>query len=231
MRPNAQPTRGDEENQVRQRIAELSQLQLARRLHDGPIQSVAALAMRAHLANRQLASDPAGAAKEVQELEALARRTTQELRYSQFTLTPQSLETAGLFAALQDLVRHLGDLHTPQVQLTLDAEAASTLSADQARQLFHIAAESLENALKHAQSGGVHVRLSRPEPAVLLFEVEDDGVGFDPLLVERSGQEDHKYGLAILRQRAKLLRAELHLRSAAGSGTLLRVAVPLVAAR
>jgi len=50
-------------------------------LHDGPIQSVAALAMRAHLANRQLASDPVGAAKEVQELEALARRTTQDLRY------------------------------------------------------------------------------------------------------------------------------------------------------
>ena len=231
MRPKAQPARGGEEDQARLRIAELSQLQLASRLHNGAIQSVAALAMRAHLANRQLASDPVGAAKEVQELEALARRTTQDLRYLQFTLTPQSLETAGLSAALQDLVRHLGDLHSPKVQLTLDAEAASALSADQARQLFHIAAESLENALKHAHADGVHLKLSRPETAVLLFEVEDNGVGFDALLIERSGEADHKYGLAILRQRVKLLRAELHLSSAAGSGTLMRVAVPLGSAR
>jgi signal transduction histidine kinase len=116
------------------------------------------------------------------------------------------------------------------VQLTLDPKAATALSADQARQLFHVAAEALDNALKHAQAGGVHLKLSRPEPAVLLFEVEDDGVGFDPLLVEKTGEGDHKYGLAILRQRAKLLRAELHTRSASGSGTLLRVAVPLVPA-
>jgi len=128
-------------------------------------------------------------------------------------------------------VRHLGDLHSPKVQLTLDAEAASALSADQARQLFHIAAESLENALKHAHADGVHLKLSRPETAVLLFEVEDNGVGFDALLIERSGEADHKYGLAILRQRVKLLRAELHLSSAAGSGTLMRVAVPLGSAR
>lgn len=231
MRHKSGPARGEEEHQARLRIAEFSQLQLARRLHDGPIQSVAALAMRAHLANRQLTSDPVGAAKEVQDLEALARHTTQDLRYLQFTLTPQSLETAGLSAALQDLVRHLGDLHSPKVQLTLDPEAATALNADQARQVFHVAAESLENALKHAQAASVQLKLSRPEPAVLLFEVEDNGVGFDPLLVDQSAEEDHKYGLAILRQRAKLLRAELHLRSAAGAGTLLRVAVPLGSAR
>jgi len=217
----------DEENRRRLRIEELGRIQLARRLHDGPIQAVAALALRAHLVKRKLVSEPRDAGKEVQELEALARRTTQDLRYLQFMLVPHSLESSGLPEALQDLVRHLDDLYGLTVHLTLDAQAADALSVSQQHLLFHIAADALDNARTHSQASGVSLKLNRPETGVVIFEVEDDGLGFDPKATETAGEQASKFGLAILRERVQLLNGELHIRSAAGSGSLLRVTIPV----
>lgn len=229
--PRRQPASGDGENQRRLNIEEISRLQLARRLHDGPMQGVAALALRAHLAKRKLASDPGAAGEEVQQLEELARRTAQDLRYLQFSLIPQSLEAAGLDVALQDLLRQLDDLYDHKVQLILDAPAAKALSKSQQHLLFHIAAEALDNTRKHARASRVQLKLTQPEPQILLLEVEDDGIGFDTQVYEQPGEQDGKYGLAILRERVKLLHGELDIHSTLGSGTLLRVAAPVTASR
>ncbi len=227
MRHKTRPGNADEDAHRCLRIEELSRLQLARRLHDGPTQAVAALALRAHLAKRHLASDHSAASEDVRELEELARSTTRDLRYLQFTLIPGSLQASGLDAALHDLVHQLDDLYDHKVQITLDPQADKLLNKSQQHQIFHIAAEALDNTRKHARAGSLHLRLNRPESNVLLFEVEDDGVGFDPLIIEKTGEPEGKFGLAILHERAKLLHAELRIQSTAGSGTLLRVAIPL----
>jgi two-component system sensor histidine kinase DegS len=188
---------------------------------------VAALALRANLAKRHLATNPTAALDDVQQLEELARSTTRDLRYLQFTLVPRSLQASGLDAALHDLMRQLDDLYDHKVQITLDPQVDLILSKDQQHLLFHIAAEALDNTRKHAQAGSVHLRLNRPESHVLLFEVEDDGLGFDPQIIEQAGEQEGKFGLAILREYVNLLHAELHIQSAAGSGTLLRIAIPV----
>lgn len=220
------PTRTAQEDEEHQRlllIEELSRKQLARHLHDGPIQAVSALAMRANLAQRQLTSNPAAAADEIHHLEELSRSTARDLRYLQFTLIPQSLEGAGLDVALLDLARQHLELFGQTIQAEIDAHAARTLSKVQQGLLFHIAAEALDNARRHAQARNVHLRLSQPEAGVVLMEVEDDGVGFDPQSFDQTAGAHGKYGLIILRHRVKVLAAELHLRSSAGKGALLRV--------
>jgi signal transduction histidine kinase len=231
MRDKVLSGNADEEAHRRLRIEELSRMQLARRLHDGPIQAVAALALRAYLARRRLDSDPAAASDDVRELEELARSTTQDMRYLQFTLSPGSLQASGIDAALHDLVHQLDDLYDHKVQITLDPQADNLLSKRQQHQIFHIAVEALDNTRKHAQAGSVHLKLHSPEQNVLILEVEDDGIGFDPLISGEAADEEGKFGLAILRERVKLLHGELHIRSAAGSGTLLRVALPLSAGK
>lgn len=231
MRDKTRSGKADDEAQRRLRIEELSRSQLARRLHDGPIQAVAALALRAYLAKRHLDLDLSAASEDVRELEQLARSTAQELRYLQFTLIPGSLQVSGLDAALNDLVHQLDDLYDHKVQIALEPQADQMLSKSQQHLIFHIAAEALDNTRKHARAGSLSLRLNRPEQDVLLFEVEDDGVGFDPRIIEQTGEQDGKLGLAILRERVKLLHGELHILSAPGSGTLLRVAIPLGAGK
>ena len=219
---------GTEENQRLLRIEELSLSQLASHLHNGPIQDLAALAMRAHLAKRQLASNQAAAGDEVEKLEMLARRTASALRYLQFTLIPLSLEGSDLEGALRDLARQNEELFGQEIRVTIKIKDTKTLNKTRQRLLFHVAAEALDNARLHARAAQLQLKIIQPEPGVLLLEVEDDGQGFDLTAVEHAAVQEGKFGLALMRERVKQLRAELHIRSAAGAGTLVRVAVPLL---
>jgi signal transduction histidine kinase len=66
---------------------------LARDLHDGPTQSVSAIAMRVSLAKNMLLKDPKAVADELGRIEDLARRTTTEIRHMLFTLRPLAWES------------------------------------------------------------------------------------------------------------------------------------------
>jgi hypothetical protein len=73
--------------------------ELARDLHDGPTQSIAAIAMRLGFARTTIDQDPARAKQELQKVEALAKKTSAEIRSMLFTLRPLVLETQGLGVA------------------------------------------------------------------------------------------------------------------------------------
>ena len=89
----------DQEEQARHK--------LARNLHDGPTQDVAAIAMRLNFARLLIDRDPARARAELARLEDLAHRTVREIRSMLFTLRPVILETEGLVAALNQYADNL----------------------------------------------------------------------------------------------------------------------------
>ena len=82
-------------------VQEETRKKLARDLHDGPTQSVAAIAMRINLTRRMLKKDVKMADDELVKIEELALRTTKEVRHMLFTLRPLILESQGLTAALE----------------------------------------------------------------------------------------------------------------------------------
>lgn len=207
-------------------LQELTRRQLARYLHDGPIQAVAALAMRADLANRLMEKDPAAAVEELSNLEDLARRTTKELRHLQFLLRPLSLESAGLLAALEDLVHHENELFQV-VQLDAKPNVASGLDTYRAGLFFQIASEAVVNARRHSQAKTVTIKLTRPELNVLLLVVQDDGVGFDWPSLESKPREERGVGLELMRIRAGLMGGEFAIDTQKERGTAVRVAAPL----
>lgn len=207
-------------------LQELARRQLARYLHDGPIQSVAALAMRADLANRLMEKDPAAAAEEVRKIEELARRTTKELRHLQFLLRPLSLESNGLVAALEDLVLHENELFQA-VKLDSKPNAAYDVDNYQAGLFFQIASEAVANARRHSQAKAVTIRLTRPEVSVLLLEVNDDGIGFDWPSLESKPREGRGLGIELMRMRAGLMGGEFAIDTQKERGTTVRVAAPI----
>jgi len=81
--------------------------------------------------------------------------------------------------------------------------------------------EALQNVSKYARAARVEVRL-RSEPSAVVFEVEDDWVGFDPATVGLNST-----GLQGIEDRLSALGGSLRVRSAPGSGTTLVGRVPL----
>lgn len=201
--------------------------QLAHNIHNGLTQSIAAIAMRASLARRMVGKDTAGADKELLRVEEMARETTREIRHLLFTLSPGSLESNGLVSALQDLAKQIEDTYLLDVHLDVDKKHATRLDHGRQGVLFFIALEALTNIRKHALAQNAWVRLKLLEGETLLFEVEDDGLGFEVEALEKKQQSPEHLGLVNMRERVELLNGRMRLQNQDGGGTLLQVWVPL----
>lgn len=202
---------------------------LARQLHDGPAQTVSALAMEAGYLRLQSKRDPQAALSNLKRLEDLAREAAQEIRHLLFILRPVILEEEGLAAALHDLAGKMNRLYRQQVILELSPEVLERVHPTVQTLLFYIAVEGLNNAAKHAQAETVWVRL-RPDTRGerLILEIEDNGRGFDPDQVFGNYTRRESLGLLTLQERVRRLGGRLEIHSAPGQGTRLVIYAPYV---
>jgi len=88
--------------------------------------------------------------------------------------------------------------------------------------LFRIVQEALNNVARHAQASTVWIELNLEEAGVVQLTVRDDGVGFDPAVLEQTARSGH-LGLKQMRERVAGLKGTFSLRSAPGQGTEIRV--------
>jgi signal transduction histidine kinase len=116
------------------------------------------------------------------------------------------------------------------VTVTAEAVAAIGRHADG---LLQVAREALTNVRKHAQARSCSLRLERAADEVVLV-VQDDGRGFDrrasagkPAPDPGSAGEGAGQGLGNLARRAERWGGRLELEPRPGSGTTLRVTVPV----
>ncbi len=200
---------------------------LARDLHDGPTQSVAAIAMRVNMAQRTMVKDPKAAYQELSRIEELARRTTKEIRHMLFTLRPLALESQGLVAALQAMADKMKETFSQNVIVNVDESLLDQLEMGKQGVIFYIVEEAVNNARKHAKAANIWVRLRPLEEGLALLEIQDDGVGFDVEAVNRTYDNRGSLGMVNLRERSELVNGLLHIQSAAGKGTRVQVYLPL----
>lgn len=215
--------------QEKERIMEIEEEarnRLARDLHDGPTQSVAALAMRVNFARRLLERDPKAASQELFKVEDLARRTTKEIRHMLFTLRPLILESQGLVMALKQLAEKVKDTLSQDVRIDAAIDVANNLEMGKQGIVFYIAEEAISNAAKHAEAEHVWVRL-RSEGDLFVLEVEDDGVGFNVGAVDSDYAQRGSLGMVNMRERTELVNGLFHLESEEGAGTQITVIVPM----
>ena len=203
--------------------------ELARNLHDGPAQIMAAIILNIDMARRQLVSKPERMATELNFIESLAQEANQEVRDLLFNLRPVSLETLGLVVALNQLAERIR-AHAPyQVHLDVEAMPPGQIDPPVAGTLFVIVQEALNNIQKHAKAENVWVRLGT-SATHLWVDVFDDGVGFDVHQTDASYAHLNSFGLLNMRERARLIDGETLIASPAPnlpSGTLVHVEVPL----
>jgi signal transduction histidine kinase len=169
---------------------------LARELHDSVTQSLYSITLYSEAISRMLA---AGAGTEavdhLRELRATAQEALREMRLLIFELSPPALDKGGLVGALQmrlDAVEARGGMNAD-----LRVEGSECLKPAVRQELYQIAQEALNNALKHAHNGG------RPGPS---------GRGL---------------GLRGMRERAQAIGGTLGVESSPEKGTKVSILVPV----
>lgn len=206
-------------------IEEDARKKLARDLHDGPTQNIAAIAMRLNYIRMLLSRDPQQVDQELLKIEDLARSTTKEIRQMLFTLRPLILETQGLTAALKQYIRKLEE--TEDINFHLQIQPVDDyLDADTQGGVFYIIEEAVNNARKHAHATNLWVRMGIREES-FVAQVEDDGGGFDVNSVQARYDERGSLGMINLHERTELLGGQIRIESAPGRGTRITVIVPL----
>lgn len=218
----------------RQRLIETTEeahKKLARDLHDGPTQSISAIAMRLSILRKRLESGATNGqvTEELKQIEALARRTTEEIRHMLFTLRPLILESEGLIPALQVMCEKMWALYQQKVTLDTDPDVVKRLDPNRQTVIFYIIEEAVNNARKHAEASEIRVRIRflPREQEIAFVEIADNGKGFDPKEVEMNYEHRGSLGMVNLRERTELLNGLLYIDSAPGKGTRVYVVIPL----
>lgn len=200
---------------------------LARNLHDGPTQDVAAIAMRMSIIQKLLERSPEEVPHELKKIEELARKTTKEIRHMLFTLRPLVLENQGLTPALTQLADKMKESYDQPVTVRVSRDADRYLDAHQQGVIFYIIEEAAGNARKHAQAEMITINVYKQED-VILVNISDNGVGFDTTEAEKKAMERGGHlGMINLRERAEMVGGSLRMESASGKGTSITVVVPI----
>jgi signal transduction histidine kinase len=194
---------------------------LARDLHDAVSQKLFSVRAKASAAAVLVDRDPARAVAEMRSVATLAGEAHAELRAVIDGLAPPDLAAAGLIGSLCSYARLAGKTYGIPVRVL--ADDLPELDGATEAALYRVAQEALHNALRHSGASEIRVSLSRRQRRVVL-EVADDGQGFpaQAQALDTAGG----VGLSSMRERAAAVGGVLKIRSAPGTGTVVRLSVP-----
>jgi two-component system sensor histidine kinase DegS len=193
---------------------------LACEIHDGFVQEVvgAQIAINA-LLDKLLESDPESV-ESLLRIRAMIRKAIDEARGLVSELQPPNVDNLHLAEALQHLVHHEETQRRLDIQLThsLTIETVDPLLQST---VIRIVQEALNNVAWHAKTKKASVDVEQRGKAIRVV-IADDGAGFDPRQVPPG-----RFGLAGIRERARLLGGKASIRSRPGKGTRVSVELPM----
>ena len=197
---------------------------LAQEIHDGLIQDITSITLQLELCERFMAKNPDRAREQLSKAKNHARVSLQRARELVSGLRLTGLRKKGLVEALGEHVARLNE--EGQTAAFTVTGTVKPLSSTVGSNLFRIAQEALINARRHSQNEHVEVHLDYGDE-MLTLTIRDNGVGFPVQQTLEKAQDEHKFGLIGMQERAYLLGGEMNIESSPGKGTTLMVKVPL----
>jgi PAS domain S-box-containing protein len=192
---------------------------IGRELHDDLSQQVALLnieieqiaaELSTHLPRQRLASVSSRVVEIAHDLSRLSH-----------DLHPSKLQTLGLTESVRLLCHEISEQRQITVRFSAN-ELPGPVDPEVALCLYRITQEALRNVAKHSQAREATVQLFREGTEVRL-QIEDSGVGFDPLAINHAG-----LGLVSMRERVGVLKGHIAIDTSPRGGTRVSVRVPLV---
>jgi two-component system, NarL family, sensor histidine kinase DesK len=202
---------------ARMAVAE-ERLRISRDLHDLLGHSLSVIALKSELAGRTLESDPPRAAREIAELEAVARRSLAEVRQAVTGYRQPSL--AAELAAARRMLASAG------VDCRVDAPGSYDLPPEVDALLAWTVREGSTNIVRHsgARHAGITVTVTGASASA---ELTDDGAGPPAGHGTATADGGTGTGLAGLAERAGRLGGTLLAGAGRNGGFRVRVTVPL----
>lgn len=181
----------------------------ARDVHDEIGVNLSTVSMRIKGLNK--ASDDGERSRLLDEMAAVVEHSIHSTRRIAHNLIPPGLEKFGLHHILQEQVQHLSQ--GSNLRIVVEAEENIPRVGFEAElMLYRILQELLQNTIKYANATIVHIGLEwQHQHYVVTYR--DNGKGFD-----LRNTTDKGLGLRNIESRAKMIGAELKLRSAEGKG-------------
>jgi signal transduction histidine kinase len=211
----------DELRASRARIVEAGDAQrrsIERDLHDGAQQHLVALAVNVNLVRQLADSDPDTAKEMLEQIGHDLQDAVQELRNLAHGIYPPLLMDRGLREALRAAAGRAA------LPTTSEADEIGRYSPAVEAAVYFCCLEALQNAAKHAGDGAEARITVREEEGALIFEVSDDGAGFDLALGAQRG-----HGFVNMSDRVGAIGGSIAVESSPGRGTRIKGRIPLEA--
>jgi signal transduction histidine kinase len=182
-------------------------------LHDGPVQSMAGIALMNDAALAALRDGRyEDAAKVIESSLERERRTIQELRDLSFAIEPVVLRDQGFGAAVRALGDQIEQSH--RITVATETDAGERLNEKAQVALYQIIRESLNQAVRR-QPQQIGVTVVELDGGGFAAEIDDDGVG-----------ERRRASIEEIDERVRILNARLSVESRDEGGTAVRVVMP-----
>jgi signal transduction histidine kinase len=168
-------------------------------LHDGPVQSLAGVALMLDASLDLIRRGEHEQAREILDRALGRTRTTVgELRDLSFNLEPVALRDHGFTAAVDALVQTRGREH--RIEVTLDVALIDALGERTQAALYQIVREALEEAIRRGPPSRFEVAATADVPGALRLVIRDD-----------APTERRRRALEVMEERARTLGATLTL--------------------
>jgi PAS domain S-box-containing protein len=198
---------------------------IARELHDGAGQLLAALSMNIAAVSTEKSRLSPGVARNVEDSRSLIDKAVSEIRTISHLLHPPLLDEVGLMSALNEYVNGFGERSNIRVSLDLPSDL-ERLPRDVELSIFRIVQECLTNVHRHSGSATARVHLSH-KPGEIQLQVSDQGRGIKPEIQAKFlAGKSSGVGLRGMRERIRQLGGGMQIQSS-GNGTSVIVFFPV----
>jgi signal transduction histidine kinase len=202
---------------------EKEQNRIAKDVHDGIGQMLTGL--KYNLESIDI-SDLDKTATKIEHLKELTTNIIKGVRTATFNLTPPELSDHGIVPAITKLTKELARLTGKNIMLFNKTDFNKRLDSLTEINIYRIAQEAINNAIKYADSTHILVSLTHSEN-ILSIVIDDNGKGFDPNKVKKVKNGDGGMGMTFMRERIKYIDGRLFLNSEKGKGTRVTLNIPI----
>jgi signal transduction histidine kinase len=205
---------------------EAERKRLASELHDGLGQNLLVVGNEL----RQYLCEQDGPHDDLQRVAALVQESVDTVRDISSMLHPHQLERLGFRAAIDAMTENVSHSAGLNVECEFD-ESVDHLPADSEIHVYRTIQEALANVVRHASASRATIRV-RKAPETIDVVISDDGIGFHvPEAVEPPDSTaavkcGKGFGLASMRERARIIGAALTITSSPSSGTTIHLRLP-----
>lgn len=203
------------------RVAEEEQANIGHNLHDGVGQTLTGL----YSLNQLLESQLQGAEKQsAARIGELIQQAVAEVRRMSHGLSPLSVRHRGLTGGLKLLAETISTDFRVTTRCEIDPDI-SFHDSEFETNLYRIAQEALNNALRHGRPKQLQITLRRISHTHAALIVKDDGGG----MKHRARAHESGIGLRVMGYRAELIGAELKIDSTPRKGVTITCRFPCAA--